>query len=101
MEKVIFEHQENKYKLGLSVEQVFNDYRENCVVATLKLYTFDNLLIETENYLFPVKWDRFKSINLAFDFFLDHLQERHLPLNLAYDLYVKALNNGSEIAKKL
>lgn len=101
MEQVIFKHEVNKYKLTLFVGQVFNDYRENCIIAKLRLYTLDNLLIESENYLFPVKYDRFNSILSGFDFFLDHIQSRRLPPTLAYNLYLKALNNGSDLAKTL
>ena len=101
MEKVIFEHQNNSYKLSLSVEQVFNDYKENCIIAKLKLYTLDNLLIEDENYLFPVKWDRFGTIVAGFNFFLDHLETRYELSTIAYNLYIKALNSGSEIVKTL
>lgn len=101
MKNIISEHELNKYKLALEVTDQFNDYRQHTYVAQLKLCTLDNILIETENYLFPVLADRYCSTMLAHDFFLDHLQGRYLPSNLAYDMYVKALNNGSELAKSL
>jgi len=101
MHKVIFEHELNQYKLVLEVTDQFNDYRQHCYIAQLKLYTMDNRLIESENYLFPVLASRYSNLVLAYDFFLDHLQSRYLPSNLAYDLYVRALNNGSELAKNL
>lgn len=101
MEKVIFEHESNNYKLSLEVLNSFNDYREETFSAQLKLYTKDNLLIETENYLFPVKATKYTYLSLAYDFYLNHLQERYLLSTIAYDLYLKALRNGSELAKKL
>ncbi|APC44284.1 hypothetical protein [Pseudoalteromonas phage PH357] len=101
MYNTIFEHELNKYKLVLEVTDHFNDYHQHCYTSQLKLYTMDNILIEADNYLFPVLATRFSNTILAYDYFLDHLQGRHLPSNLAYDLYVKALNNGSELAKSL
>jgi len=101
MHNVIFEHENNTYKLILDVSETFNDYRQNVYVAQLKLYTTDNMLIESDNYLFPVKVERYSNVVMGFDFFLDHLQSRFLPSTLAYDMYLKALRDGSEIAKKL
>lgn len=101
MQKVIFEHEYNKYELVLEVTDQFNDYHQQVFTAQLKLYTFDNMLIACNNYLFPVKVDRYKNVQLALDFYLDHLQGRYLPSTLAYDLYLEALREGSEIAKNL
>ena len=91
MNNVIFEHGLNQYKLVLEVTDQFNDYRQHCYVAQLKLYTTDNILIESENYLFPVLTNRFNNISLAYNYFLDHLKSDHIPSKLAHNLYLKSL----------
>ena len=91
MNNVIFEHGLNQYKLVLEVTDQFNDYRQHCYVAQLKLYTMDNILIESENYLFPALTSRFNNISSAYNYFLDHLQSNHVPSELAFHLYLKSL----------
>ena len=91
MYKVIFEHELNQYKLALEVTDQFNDYRQHCYVAQLKLYTMDNIIIESDNYLFPVLTNRFNNMLLAYNYFLDHLKSNHVLSKLAHNLYLKSL----------
>lgn len=87
---VIFEGQE--YKLTLNVFDDFNDARQHVFIAQLKLYTLDNLLLAGDNYLFPTRCERVKNnVDLAHDYYLDHLQGRFVPSTLAYDLYLQSI----------
>lgn len=94
-QSVIFEHEE--HKLTLNVFDTINEYKQHVFIAQLKLYTLDGLLLVGENYIFPTLATKVKNnIDLAFDYYLDHLQGRFLPSTLAHDLYLKHLREKGD-----
>lgn len=97
--KVVFLN--SSYKLVLEVLDRVNDYHQYCYGALLKLQTVDGLPITEENFSFQVLHEKFQHVDLAFEFYLSKLiSSRDLKM-VAYNLYLLALRENNQTAKKL
>lgn len=87
----------NEYNLVLNVYDYINDFRQHIFVADLKLYTLDGLLLTVERFSFPIFCKRmYNKISLAYEYYLEKLQSKHLLSTVAYDLYLKYCNENKD-----
>jgi hypothetical protein len=94
--EVIFENE--SYKLLLSVGDIVNDYHQYVYRAELHLHTLDGLPVGGCNYGTSTLVEKCPSLDLMYDYYLDHLQARHVTADLAFDLYLSAFRSGHPAA---
>ena len=97
--KVVFLN--SNYKLLLEVSDRVNQYRQHCYTALIKLQTVDGFPIIEEGFSFQVLHEKFVHVDLAFEFYFSKLQSGVDLKMVAYNLYLLALRENNQTAKKL